>query len=370
MNANTNWRPAAIFPNFTAQTTVEGEGIAIASNSDSRVVEFGSAHPTFRTFLGRFTDAFSVPLDPAVLVVREDLLTKLGQVEPLASFRDMVALSTIPYARSIAAISKNSRHIFYSNSFALYPWTLHPGNGYLVLSTPAVTDVREVEEFHGQSSAELPVMELSQLDEPLYKALLGRWKSHYLGRRQRWRDRALFRSLNMANQAAKLPAGIDPTIYDLGRIAALWVSAFEILAHPGTANSGLRSVYPLLEGIRYHDRRVGSRRFAAYMGSKRPWPRRPLPCWLYGKLYKARCAFLHGSPVRASLLMPTKSEQGLFWLAPSLYRLALTGFLGLPFKPKLPQPKDSADEGEYRSQQWEYFNYQRVIEQALLKFRS
>ncbi len=359
------WRPAAILPNLSLQKAIGGDEIAIAPRSDPRVVEFGSANPTFQTFLCRFTDAFSAPLDPAVLVVREGLLTKLGQVEPLASFRDLVALSTIPYARSIAAISTNPRHIFYSNSFAFYPWTLHPGYERLVLSTPAVTDVREVGEFHGQSSAELPVMELSQLDEPLYKALLGRWKGHYLGRRQRWRDRALFRSLNMANQAARLPAGIDPTMYDLGRITALWVSAFEILAHPRTANSGLRSVYPLLERVRYHDKRVGSRRFAAYMGrDKRPWPRRPLPCWLYGKLYQARCAFLHGSPVRASLLMPTKSKEGLFWLAPSLYRLALAGFLRLPFKKKLPQ------RNEYQLQQFEYFTYQRVIEEALLKFRS
>ncbi len=342
------WRPAAILPNLSLPKAIEGDEIAIAPHCDPRVVEFGSAHPTFQTFLGRFTDAFSAPLDPAVLVVREGLRTKLGQVAPLASFRDMVALSTIPYARSIAAVSRNSRHIFYSNSFAFYPWTLHPGNEHLVLSTPAVTDWREVEEFHGQSSAELPVVELSRLDEPLYNALLGRWKSHYLGRRQRWRDRALFRSLNMANQAARLPAGIDPTIYDLGRIAALWVSAFEILAHPRTAKSGLRSVYPLLEGIRYHDRRVGSRRFAAYMGRDK---RRPLPCWLYGKLYQARCAFLHGSPVRASLLMPPKSEQGLFWLAPSLYRLALAGFLRLPFKKKLPQPKNSSEQSDYMSQQ-------------------
>lgn len=364
------WRPAAILANLSLQRAIEGDEIAIAPHRDPRVVEFASIHPNFQKFLGSFTDAFLAPLDPAVLIVHEGPITKLGQVEPLASFRDMVAVSTIPYARSIAAISKNSRQVVYSNSFAFYPWTLHPGNEHLVLSTPAVTDVREAKEFHGQSSAELPAMELSQLDEPLYSVMLGRWKSHYLGRRQRWRDRALFRSLNMANQAAKLPAGIDPTIYDLGRIIALWVSAFEILAHPRTANSGLQSVYPLFEGIHYHDRRVGSRRFAAYTGRGKPRPRRPLPCWLYGKLYQARCAFLHGSPVRASLLMPTKSKEGLFWLAPSLYRLALAGFLGLPFKKQLPQPKNSMETKEYTFQQFEYFKYQQAIEQALLRFRS
>ena len=74
--------------------------------------------------------------------------------------------------------------------------------------------------FHGQASPEVPIMQLDDLDEPLFQALLDRWKRHHLGKRQRWQDRALFRSLNMEMQAAQLPAGMGTTLYDLGRIAA------------------------------------------------------------------------------------------------------------------------------------------------------
>src|SRR6266849_2916571 len=102
----------------------------------------------------------------------------------------------------------------------------------------------------------------------------------------------------MAVQAAQLSAGVGTTIYDLGRIAALWVSAFEILAHPRTDKSGLRYVYLLFERVRYLDRKVRRKKYIAYMGgTKEPWPRRPLPCWLYGRLYRGRNAFLHGNPV-------------------------------------------------------------------------
>lgn len=48
-----------------------------------------------------------------------------------------------------------------------------------------------------------------------------------------WDDVALTRSLNMAYHASLLPAGTDTTFYDVGRIVSLWVSAFEILVHPG-----------------------------------------------------------------------------------------------------------------------------------------
>jgi hypothetical protein len=167
---------------------------------------------------------------------------------------------------------------------------------------------------------------------------------------------APFSALSIWAHAAQLPAGIDATLYDLGRMTALWVSAFEILAHPRTSKSGLSSVYPLFENATHLDPKVGRRKYLAYMGrSKKPCPRRPLPCWLYGKLYQARCDFLHGNPVRPKTLHPSDLNDSLFWLAPCLYRLALAGFLNLP-----PNRPDS-----YIS----YIDPQRTIERAILQTR-
>jgi len=330
---NSNWSPAAILPNLTADKAVDGEIIALAPSDDPRVLAFCTAHPKFKELISRFTNAFRVPLSPVVQIVRDDVTPKLADVEPLASFRDLVALSVIPYARSLGLVYRNGHRISYSNSFWLYPWMLGSDNEHIVASTPAIQSFHVVEKFHGQSSPELSIMKLTDVDEPLFEALLRRWKRYYLGKSRRWQDRALFRSLNMAAQAAQLPAGVDATLYDLGRMIALWVSAFEILAHPRVGKSDLLQVYSLLDKVSYVERNVAQRRYVAYRSKK---PRRVLPCWLYGKLYQARCDFLHGNAIRMDRLNFTGAETGLFWVAPSLYRLALAGFLKLSSVQKAP----------------------------------
>ncbi|MGO9254766.1 MAG: hypothetical protein ACLQU1_00460 [Bryobacteraceae bacterium] len=350
---NSDWTPAAILPNLSAKKAVDGEAIALAPCHDPRVQAFCTAHANFNEFISRFTSAFEVPLNPVVLIVRDDVLPKVAQVEPLASFRDLVALSVIPYARSLGIVYSDGHRISYSNSFWLYPWMLSTNNEHLVASTPALNGLHVVEKFHGQSSPELSIMKLIEVDQPLFEALLGHWKRHYLGNRRRWQDRALFRSLNMAAQAAQLPAGIDATLYDLGRIISLWVSASEILAHPRIGRSGLHPVYSLLEQVSYVERSVAERRFVAYKSKSQ---RRVLPCWLYGKLYQARCDFLHGNPVRKDRLNFTGAEASLFWIAPCLYRLAVTGFLKLP--------PMQAPPGRF------FTDPQSIIERALLRARK
>jgi hypothetical protein len=209
-------------------------------------------------------------------------------------------------------------------------------NESIVASTPAIHAIHVVEQFHGQSSPELSIMKLTDRDEPLLQVLLRRWKRHYLGKRQRWQDRALFRSLNMAAQAAQLPAGIDATLYD----------------HPRVGKSGLYLVYELLDQVLYVERKVGERRYVAYKSKK---PRHPFPSWLYGKLYRVRCDFLHGNAIRKDRLDFTGAETVLFWVAPSLYRLALTGFLKL--SPDRKSPTIHADP-------------QSIIERAILRARK
>jgi hypothetical protein len=360
-----DWIPAAILPNLYAKKAVEGDVVAFVPCNDPRVQEFCAAHPNFKQLISRFTNAFGIQLDPVIQIVRNDVASKLDNVEPLASFRDLLALSVVPYARSLAVVYENPRHISYSNSFWLYPWMLGKDNIHIVATTPAVTAVHVVEQFHGQSSPELSTMVLTDVDQPLFEALLARWKRHFLGKRQRWEDRALFRSLNMAAQAAQLPAGMDSTIYDVGRIVALWVAAFEILTHPHKGRADLKAVYAILERVAYLDPKVSARRYAAY----RSKPRRPLPCWLYGKMYLARCDFLHGEPLGVKPLSVGGSKVSLFWIAPCLYRLALTAFLGLSFKRPIPKTNPTKL-GEYIASKMGFERFQKTIERALLRARE
>jgi len=352
---NNDWTPAVLLPNIYSEKTIEGGSVALTPADDPRITAFGVAEPNFRELLSRFTDAFNEPISPMVLIVRNDVLPRLTEVEAIASFRDIVALSIIPYARGMSIVygGKVKRRIYYSNSFWFYPWMLSKDGEALVLSTPALHALHMVEQFHGQCSPDLSELEISEVDECLFEALMARWQRHYLGNRQRRQDRALFRSLNMAVQAAQLPGGIDVGIYDIGRMLSLWVSACEILAHTPPRGAGVHQVYALLNQVSFIERTLKRRR---YQVNGRPRKKRDsLPCWVYSEIYKARCDFLHGNPVRKDRLNFTGAETSLFWVSPCLYRLVLTGFLQLPPMRRPP--------GVF------YTDPQHIVERALLRAR-
>jgi hypothetical protein len=148
---------------------------------------------------------------------------------------------------------------------------------------------------------------------------------------------------------------------------------------PRTSKAGLSTVYPLLEGLVYCDRKVGARKYAAYVPTRKKGksgkqgtkePRRPLPCWIYGKLYQARNDFLHGNHVSVKTLSPTGTKDGLFLLAPSAYRLALTGFLKLTVDRNLPYwLSDSYKDNPALRKKREAYDRQSMIERALLRIR-
>jgi hypothetical protein len=367
-----NWSPIAILPNLSLKNPIEGHFVAFAGTSDARVVAICQASRQFRELLSRFTDAFGVAIDPAVLIARDDKLPI--SADAFLSFRDLVVASIIPYSRSLNTVYRNSNRIAYSNSFWIYPWMINTQTNSLTMSTPALTAFHVVEQFGGQSTPELSVMQVDNIDEPLFEALLARWTRHYFGKRARWADRALFRSLNTAFHAAALPGGVGVTLFDLGRNVSLWVSALEILSHPRIAKAGLSTVYPLFERITYCNDEVGRRKYSAYNPNRKKnvkEPRRPLPCWIYGKLYQARNHFLHGNRVSIKTLSPTNVQTGLFWLAPSLYRLALSSFLDLAAEKELPYwlSNDYECKPKLREKRLVY-DRQSMVERALLRIRK
>jgi hypothetical protein len=79
----TGWLPAAVLPNSNLNAAIEGDGIALVSAVDPRIQ---NSHPNFREFLKRFTDAFGRPLQPASLIVSDEVVAKTTDVEACEDF--------------------------------------------------------------------------------------------------------------------------------------------------------------------------------------------------------------------------------------------------------------------------------------------
>ena len=122
-----------------------------------------------------------------------------------------------------------------------------------------------------------------------------------------------------------IPGVIGVTNHSLGRNIGLWVSAFEILVHPETADSGFRQVYELLDEVEWRTQACEKVIYSCYEGrGTKAYPPRNLACWIYGEINHARNDYLHGNPIKQDRLNVPPHGKNLFDYVPSLYRLLLT----------------------------------------------
>ena len=316
------WEPLTVLANFELAEAIEAEPTAFASIDDSRVRAINAAHPIHATFLDRFADAFGEKRCPTVLLLDPSASESFRSVNAIASIRDILSVSVVPRARARHIMGKASSGIFYARTFDFYPWMIDRNYEWITAVTPGVGGVSEIDRFHGQAAPEVPFLSVlpGNVDKPLFQALVQRWRSHYDSREAAWENVKLMRSLNMAYHASQPPACQDTTIFDYGRLMALWVSAFEILVHPGEdGRADQWKVYNLLKKVNWN------RKENTELDCGRP------RC-LYRRLHDARNDFLHGNPVESGQLSPPGTQANLFQLAAPLYRMALTAFLDLGYK--------------------------------------
>jgi hypothetical protein len=330
------------------------------------------AQPNFRKFLSRFKDAFGGRITPTVLLISPDFEAVVPTPNSLPGFRDLVALSVVPFARARAVGNGAGWGVRFSNSFGFYPWMIAKDDGErVVCDTPAELGLHNVDEFRGQSTPGLSQVQVSgsDLDAPLFNELKRRWQSHFQCEDPTWEGRALFRSLNMANQACMMPTGAsDTTLYDVGRLIGLWVSAFEILVHPGPGGkSGQYLVMDALDGAAWL--LPAARRRVHQVRQGKGTVRRTLASFLYSRLHDARNHFLHGNSIEAADLKTAIPGITLFHIAAPLYRMALSAFLGLA-EPPLAHLPGSASEAEALGAaialRRDFRGYQEIHEEALI----
>jgi hypothetical protein len=288
------------------------------------------------------------------------------EVTTLASFRDLIAISTVAYNRALELRHPRGHRVMFGEAFAIYPWMLDKHFDNVIGSTPAILGTHELAKFKGQSSPTVfrTALDLGDLDQPLLTALLERWRRRYEALEPGWADIALFRSLNMAYHASLLPAATDTTFYDVGRLVSLWVSAFEILVHPGGNGQANRDkVFELIEKTPWELQAAAD--LAHDTGGKSK-VKRTLASWLYQALHECRNNFLHGNPVERANLILSVSRRTIFEYAAPLYRLALTAFLPLTYGKLMPPASDAKAFGAYIAEHMEFMDPQRRTEEAIL----
>lgn len=360
------WTPVFVLPNVPLDQAVDCEIAAIAPAHDPRVKALKRAHPTFKQFLNRFSDNFGEKFEPAVLLLDADAPPSFRTVAALGSFRDTIALSAITHGRAMELRYPRGHRVLFGEAFAIYPWMLDRHYKDVIGSTPAILGTHMVSSFRGQSSPTIfrTPLAASDIDEPLLSALLARWRRRYGAHEPAWEDVALMRSLNMAYQASLLPAGTDTTFYDVGRIVSLWVSAFEILVHPGgSGQADRKKVFELIERTRWAIPASGQ--LAHDTGGKTK-VKRTLASWLVETLYVCRNDFLHGNPVDRSTLLLATPQRTIFEYAAPLYRIALTAFLPLTYDAPIPSKENPEALGEYIADRMTFMDPQKAAEEGLL----
>lgn len=359
----TEWIPLLALPNIEIRNAIGVEKFALASEHDERITKIASTHKNFERFLRSFSDEFGARLVPSILIYRADAPHSYRTVEAITGFRDAIAMSIIPRTWARRMVHGHSSGVQYSDYFISYPWMVDKDYDHLVTNSLNMAGLHDVQLLRAQGSPALPrhVVDQGPIDEPLLSALLARWEGCFSGQPASHDDVRLFRSLNMSNAAARLPAQADATQLDIGRAVALWASAFEILSPSQSA--AYLSVYDLLAKNTWHEEACKEPIYKAHAPRNDP-SLRSLPCWIYGQIYLARNDFLHGNPVDRGRLTVSPAQQSVYYYAAILYRMALAAFIDL--REAITPNRDGETEFEtYMRQYGRFGRYQEDIETAL-----
>lgn len=330
--ATSEWVFRYLLPSVNFRSPVEHGPLAIVPHDDERLVPLAEASTAVRRLLGRFTNQFGEEVKPSALLIKT---ASVGDLDfyALSSFRNIVALASVIDALSMRYSSRHGSSHFpaWSDYFDFYPFTLTT-DGNLFARSPASSEENKPGRFSGQKSPHLPGVEgLSfGMDPTTLDLCLPRWDRFLPGAGETPATKRLFRALEVAYRAMEVPGygNTHTTIHEIGVNVALWVSAFEVLSHPGTTtgSANLGTVWDQIGAASWNDARLSAATYPVVYPKNNPRNINVAQCF-YHQLYKARNAYLHGNPVtRAELHVGgVESNPPLLHVAPLVFRAALEG---------------------------------------------
>lgn len=356
------WWPMFSLPNLQVKFPIEVDGFALVATDDFRITSITKQQPRLGSFLKKFKTEFGDPVQPSTIIWRKDKPDTYRSISAISGFRDAVSMSVIPLSWAKVHQFGHVQGPMYSDTFAVYPWMVDNQGEGLITQTPSLLGYHEVKYLRGQTMPALSQHQLDRrdIDMLLLTELLKRWERSFATSNPTVEDERLFRSLNMANAAAMLPAGADAKLYDIVRSVALWASAFEIL-YPAK-NQAFKGIYSALEGITWNNSACSDKKYQVY-GDK-TGALHSLPVWLFGEISHLRNDALHGNPMSPSRLVVVPAKQPLHVFAAPLYRMILTAYLDLKLAPRKPVGGLTSYEN-FRLGHFESAEYQRQIEAGL-----
>lgn len=364
-----DWMPIWALPNVMIDKSIVRDQVGIMHCRDERVRAEAERYPDLKKFLSAFKDEFSHKVWPSIMMISPDADASIRTVAALGGFRDAICLSAIVNSHAKTLKWKRPVGVRFSDSFDVYPWTLGKDRKQRVYAiTPGIMGTHDLLQLKAKPAPALPNRHLREddLDRPLLDRLLDRWADYKISGNDTAENRKLFRALDMARSASRMPGGSDASFYDAGRAVSLWVSAFEILAHDGKAD--LPRVLALLGKVEWKRPKLQTKDKVVSHG--RGKNRVEIPTNVVGATYKAlyavRNKFLHGEPVEAATLTLPDGRHVLNFAAP-MFRLALTAFLDLKFEKPMPNMHEQPKEfGKYCAENWAFCGPQDLTEDAML----
>ncbi|MTI45545.1 hypothetical protein E1178_18225 [Roseibium hamelinense] len=334
MKIQTSWLDGPLLPNISLNEAIGCEQIALVSQNDERLKKIFRHRPNLEIFLNSFTDQFGVSIKPSLIIFRCDNLSSALSFEAIAAFRNILVSCAVPIARAMH-IRESGSGIKFAETFEFYPWMLSKDGNSLVGESTVFIGHHSVERIKGQNNPIQPNITRGAhaFDIELLRFLLEAWQSYFLHHVDSHKNIALFRSLNMAHQASLMPStGLSSEMYDYGRLISLWVSAIEILLHPGGDKTGSRwTIYKVLKEAEWLDQTLAEEAHESgnSADAKNTKGKLNVAGSLYGEMYEARNKFLHGNRIDLNDLKCKRSEVFRFDVAPILYSLLLRYYLGV-----------------------------------------
>ena len=311
-------------PSVDILDSVAINDLMLLGSNDKRYKDLKAQNPILKQYMDSFRTPFGRRINPSIIVC-DECLSKVD-ASHLCAFRNAIAIAGVVGSRAYSCAQGQVPVFFCTDLFDFCPVSVSSDGTDLVARTAFESSAWcSVSDFSGQTTPAVIFPENIQRawDDKLMLALLDVIeKKAYTLDEKSFKTRVV-RSMEMAYYAMRSPFVTLGERSDFGVQMGLWVSAFEVLANPHIARVDFRHVGAMIKAVPWKDKklRVKSR---ASVGARKG-ERTVLPVQIYGRLYKTRNIYMHGSKMSEGVYEPGKRKGwgNLFFQVPALYRCVI-----------------------------------------------